>query len=77
MDEFDQDEPGPGDLAAIEAQWPLIAAEEALVEAECRLLCAPGGPSELDWRRLRRARGRVAGEAARLRAPLPVVALVA
>ncbi|MEU4455266.1 DUF6284 family protein [Nocardioides sp. NPDC023903] len=35
------EEPTPGDLAAIEAEWPQIAAERDLVEAECRLLDDP------------------------------------
>jgi len=48
-------EPTAADLAAIEAEWPLIEAELAVVDAEVRLLSAAGGPSPLDWRRLRRA----------------------
>ena len=47
-------EPTAADLAAIEAEWPLIEAELAVVDAEVRLLSA-GRPSLLDWRRLRRA----------------------
>lgn len=35
------DEPTPGDLDAIEAEWPQIAAEVDLVDAECRLLADP------------------------------------
>ncbi|WP_020522394.1 DUF6284 family protein [Catelliglobosispora koreensis] len=48
---------GPTDveLAAIELEWPLIAAEMDIVDAEIRLLTAPDGLTELDWRRLRRA----------------------
>lgn len=34
-------EPTIEDLAAIEAEWPLIAAEIAVVDAECRLALAP------------------------------------
>ena len=51
---------GPSDveLAAIELEWPLIAAELDLLDAEIRVLTATGGPSELDWRRLRRAEHR-------------------
>jgi hypothetical protein len=30
-------DPTPTELAATEAEWPLIAAELAVVEAECRL----------------------------------------
>ena len=35
------EEPTQGDLAAIEAEWPQIAAERDLVGAECRLLADP------------------------------------
>ncbi|GGR49595.1 hypothetical protein J2S40_000187 [Nocardioides luteus] len=35
------DEPTGDDLAAIEAEWPQIAAERDLVDAECRLLADP------------------------------------
>src|SRR5687767_4351179 len=34
-------EPNKADIAAIEAEWPLIAAEVDLVEAECRLARTP------------------------------------
>jgi hypothetical protein len=46
-------------LAAIEAEWPLIAAELALLDAQILALAATGGISQLDWRRLRRAQRRV------------------
>ncbi|WP_020518814.1 DUF6284 family protein [Catelliglobosispora koreensis] len=46
------------ELAAIELEWPLIAAELDIVDAEIRLLTALHGPTELDWRRLRRAERR-------------------
>ncbi|MEU8182969.1 DUF6284 family protein [Micromonospora sp. NPDC049047] len=54
-------EPTVADLAAIDAEWPLIAAELDLLDAEITLLYAEdhGGPSRLDWRRLRRAEARV------------------
>ncbi|MGI8446643.1 MAG: DUF6284 family protein [Streptosporangiaceae bacterium] len=52
-------EPTAADLAAIEAEWPLIDAELALLDEEIRRLSAAGGPSPLDWRRLRRAERRV------------------
>jgi len=61
MDPRDLDDlAGPSDveLAAIELEWPLIAAELDLIHAEIRVLTAAGGPSELDWRRLRRAEHR-------------------
>jgi hypothetical protein len=51
-------EPTAADLAAIEAEWPLIEAELAVVEAEARMLHT-GGPAPLDWRRLRHAERRV------------------
>jgi len=56
LDVFDA---GPSDveLAAIELEWPLIAAELELVDAEIRLLTV-AHPTELDWRRLRRAERR-------------------
>ena len=62
------DEPTATDLAAIEAEWPVIEAELELVDAEIRLLCADGAPSELDWRRVRRAEARVVREVAALAA---------
>jgi hypothetical protein len=51
--------PTPADLDAIEAEWPLIEAELGVLDAEIIMLGAAGGPSPLDWRRLRRARRRV------------------
>jgi len=65
------DEPSAVELAAIEAEWPVMAAELAVVDAEIRALSAAGGPSPLDWRRLRRAERRVL--AARLRLAMPRV----
>nr|QLK01302.1 hypothetical protein HZU44_08695 [Micromonospora carbonacea] len=57
----DRHGPSVSDLAAIEAEWPLIAAELDLLDAEISLIYAEdhGGPSPLDWRRLRRAEARV------------------
>ncbi|WP_327033920.1 DUF6284 family protein [Micromonospora ureilytica] len=59
-------EPTAADLAAIDAEWPLIAAELDLLDAEITLIYAEdhGGPTELDWRRLRRAEARVTRAAA-------------
>ncbi len=57
--------PTAAELVAIEAQWPLIEAELAVLDAEIVALSAVGGPSPLDWRRLRRAERRML--AARLR----------
>ncbi|GIG01277.1 DUF6284 family protein [Catellatospora citrea] len=56
MDLDDVYETGPTDaeLAAIELEWPLIAAELELTSAEITVLTA-NNPTELDWRRLRRA----------------------
>jgi hypothetical protein len=54
----DTEEPTPADLTAIEAEWPLIEADLSLLDAQIRALAAEGGPSPLDWRRLRRARRR-------------------
>jgi hypothetical protein len=54
-----EDEPSAAELASIEAEWPLIEAELAVVDAEIRILACAGGPSVLDWRRLRRAQRRV------------------
>jgi Family of unknown function (DUF6284) len=64
-------EPTADDLAAIEAEWPLIDAELAVLDAQIRALSAAGGPSPLDWRRLRRAERRVL--TARLRRAPPAV----
>lgn len=58
-------EPTPADLAAIDHEWPLIEAEVAVLDAEIAILTA-AQPSELDWRRLRRAEARVLREAAAL-----------
>ncbi|GII20851.1 DUF6284 family protein [Planosporangium mesophilum] len=62
----DEADPTPNELVAIEREMPLIEAEVALVDAEIRMLTAEGGPSALDWRRLRRAEARVLREAAAL-----------
>jgi hypothetical protein len=61
-------EPTAADLAAIDIEAPLIAAEVAVVDAEVAIVCAPRGPSDLDWQRLRRARRQVLREAAALAA---------
>ena len=57
------DEPTPADLDLIEQEWPLIDAELALLDAEIRILTVHGGPSTLNWRRLRHAERRVMREA--------------
>ncbi|MGK5674082.1 DUF6284 family protein [Micromonospora sp. URMC 106] len=63
-------EPTAADLAEIEAEWPLIAAELDVLDAEITMLYAEdhGGPTVLDWRRLRRAEARVTRAAAELAA---------
>ncbi|HEY9476072.1 MAG TPA: DUF6284 family protein [Mycobacteriales bacterium] len=50
-------EPSAVELAAIEAEWPLIEAELAVVDAEVALSVSPG--SEWAWRQHRRACRRV------------------
>ncbi|MBB4695407.1 DUF6284 family protein [Paractinoplanes abujensis] len=63
-------DPSPEALSAIEVEWPLIEAELSLLDAEITLIHAAdhGGPSPLDWRRLRRAEARVTRLAADLAA---------
>lgn len=63
---WDDMEPTPAALSAIEREWPLLDAELALVDAQVTLLNAEGGGSVLDWRRLRRAEQRVLRETAAL-----------
>jgi Family of unknown function (DUF6284) len=64
------DGPTPAELSAIEAEWPLIAAEMDVLDAEIALINAAdrGGPTALDWRRLRRAEAHVTRVAAELAA---------
>jgi Family of unknown function (DUF6284) len=64
------DGPTSAELDAIEVEWPLIAAELDVLDAEIHLICADdhGGPTVLDWRRLRRAEARVTRVAAELAA---------
>jgi hypothetical protein len=61
MDEYDM-EPTAADLDAIEAEWPVIEAELAVLDAEIAVLSTAGGPSPMDWRRLRRSRRRLLAE---------------
>ena len=56
------DEPTPAHLAAIEREQSLLEAEIALVDAEILFLNAEPKPTQLDWRRLRRAQNRVLRE---------------
>ncbi len=47
--------PSRADLRAIEAEWPLIAAEIAVVDAEIALAVTGDGASEIGRRRLDQA----------------------
>jgi hypothetical protein len=60
------DEPTPEELAEIERESGLIAAELAMLDAEPHILSAEGGSSGVDWQRLRRAMRDVINEAAEL-----------
>lgn len=53
------EEPTQAELAAIEQEWPLIAAELELLEAEISPIVAGQAPTVLDRRRIRRAQRRV------------------
>ncbi len=64
----DREEPSPAELADIEREWPLIDAELAVLDAQIAALSGAGGPSQLDWRRLRRAEHRVLSARLRLTA---------
>lgn len=78
--DLDSIEPTPADLAAIDREWPLIAADLDELDAEIRRIYAEdhGGPTDLDWQHVRRARRRVLRAAAevygRSAAPLRGVA---
>ncbi|MFB6397970.1 DUF6284 family protein [Polymorphospora lycopeni] len=73
------DGPTAADLAAIDQEWPVIAAELDLLDAEISLIYAAdhGGPTSLDWRRVRRAEHRVIRAAASIGAPTAPFRLVA
>lgn len=51
--------PSAADLAAIEDEWPLIAAELDLLDAEIAAVMSDGSASAMDRRRVRRAERRV------------------
>ncbi|ADB34572.1 hypothetical protein Kfla_5566 [Kribbella flavida DSM 17836] len=53
------EEPSAADLAGIELEWPLIAAELDLLDAQIAYHNAGPSPSVLDRRRVRRAERRV------------------
>jgi hypothetical protein len=77
MNRFDQ-EPTASELRDIENEWPLIAAELAVVDAEVAALQTGTEFCELDRRRLRRAQAQltrqIAADAARCGGPLDGVA---
>lgn len=64
-DEGAEQEPTGAELAAIEAEWPEIEADLDVVDAMARMALADR-PSEIDWRRLRRAEHRALAVRARL-----------
>jgi uncharacterized protein DUF6284 len=76
---LDIDEPSAAELDAIEAEWPLIAAELDVLDAEITIINAAdrGGPTVLDWRRLRRAEAYLTRVAAELAARPTAVKAVA
>lgn len=53
------EDPTPADLVKIELEWPLIAAELELLDAEISEINAGPAASELDRRRIRRQERRV------------------
>ena len=55
------DDPTPAHLDAVDREQRLFEAEIALVDAEIRFRAAEP-PTQLDWRRLRRAQNRVLRE---------------
>lgn len=60
------EEPTAADLAAIDIEWPLIAAELDLLDAQIASLSAGPNLSVLDRRRVRRAEQRVLAVACEL-----------
>jgi hypothetical protein len=56
-------EPSAADLEAIEQEWPLIAAEIDLLDAQIVVMVGPSTPTDLDRQRVRRAQRRVLREA--------------
>lgn len=64
-------EPTPKDLAGIEAEWPVIAAELAVVDAECRLAASPDALAVRAHRRAVSALAAVTRTQSRARRPAP------
>jgi Family of unknown function (DUF6284) len=60
------DEPTADELAAIERESGLLAAELALLDAEIHMLAVEDEASDVDWQRLRRAMRDVVRENAEL-----------
>lgn len=67
-------EPTARELAAIDAEWPLIAAELDVVAAEIAVLASEGPVTALALRRLTNAYRHAEAVAARLSTPRQVVA---
>lgn len=68
LDSAELPEPTAHDLASVDDEWPLIDADLAVLDAQIAMIYARerGGPTALDWRRLRRAEARVTKVAAEL-----------
>jgi hypothetical protein len=60
------EDPSTAELAEIEREWPLIAAELELLDAEIVFINAGPAASELDRRRVRRAEHRLLNVSRRL-----------
>jgi hypothetical protein len=56
---MEENEPTGGELLAIEAEWPRIAAELAVLDAEIAAMQPGAESSELSRRRLRRAQAQL------------------
>lgn len=71
VDEWDV-EPDEAELAEIEAEWPVLAAELAVVDAHCRFLACPDVSTRRALRRAESARDRtVANHTSRSEGPRP------
>lgn len=72
MNPYDM-EPSAADLDEIEAEWPVIEAELSVLDAEIAAASHPGGPSPMDWRRIRRAQRQLLAVCARHATPATLV----
>jgi Family of unknown function (DUF6284) len=70
----DLDGPSPEDLAAIQAEGPLIEAGLTLLDAEIHIYNAYPEPTALDWQRMRRAEALVMRELVKVRRPTDLAA---